>query len=497
MAEAAVLGMIRDLESMDVTRADTFASVIKLRNIELLKEILDFLRDLKREERLKYFIAGLVDLAKDATGVEIFDYRYCPPFKSIKDEIEMTKMRMTNFGADEKNVGDEEEAEEKEEVVVGLEKDVKKLLDRAIFKKSNKLEIYSIKGMTGIGKTTLARQLYKAGAGQFQRRAWVSISSGTSNKEILMKLIQQMVEGYEGDPSLEEMDNRSLQRILRQNLQGLSYFVVLDKIPEEMCVRSIFNVFPSQGLTGSRLLLTSRYDITTTKVEYTHEMKALNSDKSWQLFSKTINKYTSNENKFSKELEKKGKEMLKKCGGLPMAIIDVARQKAKQRLSGIDWEELFDSIDLCESLKLLEPMYHQLEERIKPHFLYLSIFKENAIIREEKLEQIWAANGLDFEQVTEDFANRSILEVVKLHFERRKCRLNPLLLMISIKKAEEEMGFEILRINGNNGPSQNVRHRVIHCGRDKLNHLTNEDSKQLISLIFHGGGGYLDDTSSS
>ena len=155
MAEAAVLGMIRDLESMDVTRADTFASVIKLRNIELLKEILDFLRDLKREERLKYFIAGLVDLAKDATGVEIFDYRYCPPFKSIKDEIEMTKMRMTNFGADEKNVGDEEEAEEKEEVVVGLEKDVKKLLDRAIFKKSNKLEIYSIKGMTGIGKTTV------------------------------------------------------------------------------------------------------------------------------------------------------------------------------------------------------------------------------------------------------------------------------------------------------------------------------------------------------
>ena len=138
-------------------------------------------------------------------------------------------------------------AEEEEEVVVGLEKSVKLLLEKVILTNVRYIKILYIKGMIGIGKTTLARQLYKAGAGQFQRRAWVSISSGTSNKEILMKLIQQMVEGYEGDPSLEEMDNRSLQRILRQNLQGLSYFVVLDKIPEEMCVRSIFNVFPSQG----------------------------------------------------------------------------------------------------------------------------------------------------------------------------------------------------------------------------------------------------------
>ncbi|KAG6404787.1 hypothetical protein SASPL_132363 [Salvia splendens] len=498
MAEAEIIGVIQGLESSHVTCTDIRGRLLIEFKIRVLKEMLDFLREftMEKRSRLKYLMADLADLAKDVKDVEIFDYRYCPEYANIKDEIKMAKMRMTNFGADEKNVGDEEEAEE-EEVVVGLEKDVKQLLDRAIFKKSDVLQIFCIKGMIGIGKTTLARQVYKAGAGQFQRRAWVSISSGTSNKEILMKLIQQMVDGYEGDPSLEEMDNRSLQRMLRQHLQDMSYFIVLDNMPKEMSLRSILKGFPSQGLTGSRLLFTSCYEFGTTDVNYTHEMKALDSDKSWKLFLKTIDKFTSAENKFSKELERKGREMLKKCGGLPMAIIDVAKQKAKQRLSGIEWEELFDSIDLSESVKLLEPMYHELEEDIKTQFLHLSLFKENAIIRQEKLEQIWAANGLNFVEVTSDFARRSILEVVKMHFQRRNCRLNSLLHMLSVRKAEEEMGLEILRGNGNSRPSQNARHRVIHCGRDKFNHFTNEDSNQLISLIFHGGGGYLDDTSSS
>ncbi|XP_047945620.1 probable disease resistance protein At1g58602 isoform X2 [Salvia hispanica] len=282
-----------------------------------------------------------------------------------------------------------------------------------------------------------------------------------------MKLIKQIVPGYEKDPSLEEMDNRSLQRMLRQHLQDKSYFIVLDNILKEMELKSILKALPSRG----------------------------------------------EENKFTKELEKKGKEMLKKCWGLPMAITDVARQKAKQRLLGIEWEKLFDSIDLSEPLKLLEPMYHQLEELIKPQFLHLSLFKENAIMREEKMEQIWAANGLDIERVPERLglaanqfdiekvtwvlAGESILEVVKHNFGKRKYRLNPLLHMISRTKAEEEIGFEILRSNGNSRPSQNARHRVIHYGRDKFNPFTNENSKQLISLVFHGGGGYLEDNSLS
>ncbi|XP_047949708.1 probable disease resistance protein At1g58602 [Salvia hispanica] len=69
--------------------------------------------------------------------------------------------------------------------------------------------------------------------------------------------------------------------------------------------------------------------------------------------------------------------------------------------------------------------------------------------------------------------------------------------MLSIKKAEEEIGLEILNSNRNSKPIQNPRHRVIYCGREKFNHSTNHDNKELISLIFHGGGGYVEDVSRS
>ncbi|XP_047946696.1 probable disease resistance protein At1g58602 [Salvia hispanica] len=514
MAEAAILGMIQHLEG----------SYAKCYNFEYrikeLRGVLDFLSDLKMEERRrpKYLMADLVELAQDVADSR--NIRFYPR------EIKMTKMRIINFRADDKNdkkkkkknKQKKKKKKKKEEVVVGLEKDVRKLIDGVLLNDLCTDDTWIIKGMTGIGKTTLARQVYnhKDVVGWFEHRGWVSITSDKSYKEILVDLIQQMMvdseELIDRDYLLEEKDNRSLRKMLRQHLEGKRFLMVFDNMPKGMDLRDILRHRDDDEYHedwGSRKLWTSRF--TTNIDDCIHNMKALDSDKSWQLFLKTIDKFISDEHKFTKELERKGKEMLKKCGGLPLAIIDVARQKAKQRLLGIEWEELFDSIDLSESLKKLEPMYDELDEDIKACFLHMSLFKENAIMREEKLEQIWAASGLDALTTLEDryigeegtcyvLLTESIIKAVNEtphQREVKRCRMNPLLHMLSVQKAEEEIGLEILNSNGNSKPSQNPRHRVIHCGREKFNHSTNHDSKQLISLIFHGGGGYLEDVSPS
>ncbi|XP_057803019.1 probable disease resistance protein At1g58602 [Salvia miltiorrhiza] len=72
--------------------------------------------------------------------------------------------------------------------------------------------------------------------------------------------------------------------------------------------------------------------------------------------------------------------------------------------------------------------------------------------------------------------------------------MNVVLHMLSVRKAEEKFGFEILRNNENNRPCQSPRHRVIICSRDKFNYSTDQD-KLLVSLFFHGGGYF--NTSSS
>ncbi|XP_047947632.1 probable disease resistance protein At1g58602 isoform X2 [Salvia hispanica] len=467
--------------------------------------MLDYLRfknSGKRRRMLNHLVADFAeiaqysaDLTRKADQTSLYN-----EMGIVLDWLRRSKKRMTEFGVGEGVSRLQDVGEKGDRVsVVGLEKDMEQLIGKVILNEEAALVSSCIKGMLGVGKTTLARQVYNHPAivGKFKQRAWVTISSDTSVHEVLVELIQQLVV-LDGDSLLvEKMDNRSLRQMLRQHLQGMSCFIVVDNLLAEMRLESFLLGLAQIG-NGSRLLLTSRYKIERINIGYIHEMKALNPDKSWQLFLKTIDKFTGVENKFSKELERKGREMLKKCWGLPVAIINVGRHKVKQRLSGIEWEQLFDSIDLRESLKILEPMYRNLDETLKACFLLMSLFKENAIMREEKLDHVWNIRGINVgRSCTYRLVSESIFEVVhEFPFVRevKRCHMNPLLHMLSVKKAEEELGFEILR-SGNSRLSRSSRipcHRVIHCGRDKLIHSKNQD-KHLVSLVFHGGGRYLDD----
>ena len=240
---ARVSGMIEDLESLHATCTDIDERLMFENKIEELKEILDFLRDLKLKERsrLKYLMVELVKLAQDVMDVGINDYRTTRKYASLQDEIKATKTRMISFG----------DGDEAEEIVVGLEEDVKKLLDNYILTNLS-FRMLSIKGMIGIGKTTLARQLYKAGASQFQRHAWLHISEFMSDKEILIKLVQKMVVGYvelnKRELAYEEMDTDRLQYMLGYHLYGLSYFIVLDNVWKYSDLKSILEALPSRGM---------------------------------------------------------------------------------------------------------------------------------------------------------------------------------------------------------------------------------------------------------
>ncbi|XP_047946021.1 putative disease resistance RPP13-like protein 3 isoform X2 [Salvia hispanica] len=241
MVEAAILGMIQHLESSYAACHD-----LELR-IKELRGVLDFLSDLKMEEskRPKYLMADLLELAQDvADSIEIEDFW----FMRYQSEIKLKKIQIINFGADDKNDrGEEEEKEEGEDTV-------RKLVDKVLLNDFCRHSVWLIKGMIGIGKTTLARQVYnhKDVVGWFEHRAWVSITSDKSNKEILVDLIQQMMVGsdelIERDYLLEEKDNRSLQKMLGKHLEGKRYLMVFDNMPKGMDLSLIFRpiVGPAQ-----------------------------------------------------------------------------------------------------------------------------------------------------------------------------------------------------------------------------------------------------------
>ncbi|XP_057802171.1 disease resistance RPP8-like protein 3 [Salvia miltiorrhiza] len=472
--------------------------------MEEMREIVDIVRDKKLEEgrSLNFLVSDLVDMTDDA--IKFFDedmIRYnlgdYESMMSIHSWMGEIKKQMLKLGDDESNIRSSEYVEDAVDVV-GLDEDVEMLLRKKILDGARYRKDVFIKGMDGIGKTTLAREIYNHPTviERFKRRAWVSNSTNHFTiKELLIKLIQQLKdpENLHTSSLLENMDNRSLRDMLRQHLQWKRYLIVLDDLPKQMHLSSFLEALPRE-YTGSRLLLTSHATHVNIKVseENVYKMEPLDAKKSWQLFMKAINKLTG-DHKFPKSLEPMGKQMLRKCGGLPLAIKEVGKQLAEKKVSGQSkWEQLLESVDFGSTLKLLEPFYHKLDPKLRSCFLSMAFFKENTTLRKEKLKQIWNVVGAAQEYESGSHLDGLIDEsVIDVQDKSTQYRMNVVLHMLSIQRAEEEFDFEILRNNGNNQPCESPRHhRVIICSRDKFNYSTDQD-KLLVSLFFHGGG-YFD-----
>ncbi|KAL0451429.1 UNVERIFIED_CONTAM: Disease resistance protein RPP13 [Sesamum latifolium] len=99
--------------------------------------------------------------------------------------------------------------------------------DRLTGEPSYKLDLVSVVGMGGSGKTTLARSIYDDAfiVYRFYTRAWVTISQKYHVCEILLGLLMSMknLTGKQCEDSSEE-----LAEYLYKSLKGSRYLIVLD-----------------------------------------------------------------------------------------------------------------------------------------------------------------------------------------------------------------------------------------------------------------------------
>ncbi|KAL1819779.1 hypothetical protein ACET3Z_014648 [Daucus carota] len=395
--------------------------------------------------------ASLYDIGKE---IELLKGRVVV-IKSRRDEYGITNILATQMVERRKRTLLRATSFENQVDVVGFEDDFKTLLDELVSEDLS-LKLISIHGMGGLGKTTLASKLYHSSkVSHFKSRAWVCVSQEYNIKDVLKTMIKSFgrhVLGHELD--FMKMDEIDLLQHLRKLLVDCDgYLVVIDDIWDIEAWIKIKKAFPDKQ-NGSRVIITTRNKIIAQKVDdrcFVHPLRFLREDESWQLFLKRA-KPTPN-------LEKLGKQMVCKCGGLPLAIMILSGLLLHKK-SYEDWSLVKDHLwrklkaDSVEIQEILSLSYYDLSFQLRRCFLYLARFPEDHTFEVNNLKLLWIAeefiseadegDGLVMEDVSEDYLNelinRNMIQIATFRWDGHvwDCRIHDLVRDLAIQKASEE-----------------------------------------------------------
>ncbi|PIA55304.1 hypothetical protein AQUCO_00800197v1, partial [Aquilegia coerulea] len=360
----------------------------------------------------------------------------------------------------------------KDDATVGLEVHTKTLVSE-LLKEEVRLCVVSIYGMGGLGKTTLAKEVYNHRniKAHFDCYAWTSISQQMSTREVLKEIIREV--NSQASTDIWDMNEVELVRNLFRFLGGKRYLIVLDDIWNTTDWDILKPAFPNSR--GSKVMLSTRNEeiaIHADPMSFHLKPRFLTDDEGWELLCRkalTPPYITSSSIPLSSDLEECGRRMVKKCGGLPLAIIVLGGILQSKRSLG-EWENVSKKIGISSHesrvLSILSLSYEELPYHLKPLFLYLGLFSEDSNIRVKKLVRMWMAERLIKEQEGEtieevgrqcldELIHRCMVQIGKkrLGEERAKtCQLHDKMRDLCIEIGKKENFFKVMS-HQNNDPS--------------------------------------------
>ncbi|XP_074285707.1 putative disease resistance protein RGA3 isoform X2 [Silene latifolia] len=327
-------------------------------------------------------------LNKIATKSNQFSFKVdCKPMKFTKEET-------SSFICD-KIIGREEDVEE----IIGV------LLGSHTVDHPN-VSLLSIMGMGGLGKTALAQLVFNDPriTEAFPLKRWTCIADQDEQQWSLKAFLGKVVKG----PSID--DKSFLEEIhheVKKQLEGRKYLLILDDVwTESYDEWQQFEGYLKVGGRGSWIIVTTRSKTTPQMIggDQMHELRGLSESDSWHLFERMAFQAEERDD----ELVNLGKEIVKKCTNVPLAIRVVGsllRGQSKSKWlsfheKGLDF--LGESNDTVT--RILKLSYDQLNPSLKACFAYCAIFPKDWQISKKLLIQLWMAQGyINSENLGEDY----------------------------------------------------------------------------------------------
>ncbi|XP_019256355.1 PREDICTED: putative late blight resistance protein homolog R1A-3 [Nicotiana attenuata] len=358
-----------------------------------------------------------------------------------------------------------------EDVVVGLEDDLMKIMRRLIGPPCGR-EVVSILGMAGIGKTTLAKEVYHHPEirNRFDIHVWVTISQEYRTRDLWLSILSCIPHISETNPmdvseEINESTDDQLMDMIYKKLKYRRYLIIMYDIWSKDIWDLMTRIFPDDN-NGSRIILTSRHEEVAKHADpdsNPHKMNLLNWDNSWKLLK---DKVFGVEHGCPPELEDIGKQVAQKCHGLPLALLVVAGHLSKLSTTRKCWNDVAKTIskivasepDKC--LGVVAMSYSYLPDHLKSCFLSMAAFPEGFEVETHRLIQLWVADGFlrnervkSLEEIgkewLEDLISRNLIMVIKRRFngEMKTCGVHDLVRDLILRQAEKEKFMQVTRIH--------------------------------------------------
>ncbi|XP_077225974.1 putative disease resistance protein RGA1 [Tasmannia lanceolata] len=460
MADAIVSILLENLSSLILKEVDLLGGVKDdleelQRNLSMIRAILPNAEAMAvKNEQLKVWLSSLIDAVYEADDI-LSDWgqvsnTFFPSFqfqrhniatrtkmiltriRKIAEERERFKLDVTTTSLESQErthtVSDEREsvADENELEVYGRDEHKEKivrLLQADVNNNENEVPVIALVGMAGLGKTTLATLAFnhEIVIGNFELRMWIYVSQDFQVNGIVKKILESATRGSKTDVtqlksatgsktdvtqlesatgSKTDVTQLEEMRIKLQNIICEKRFLlVLDDVWNEDGRKwdKLKQILKCK-VKGSKIIVTTRNKKVASMMGALDDsllpLTGLSDSDCWSLFERQA--FGSGRSEEHQNLVPIGEQIVKKCGGVPLAAKALGRLLCLEREEA-SWLSVRDSqiwkLEQNEILPALILSYINLPSHLRQCFSFCSVFPKGFTIRKEELILLWMANG--------------------------------------------------------------------------------------------------------